>query len=201
MSRKDNPNPTPPYYGNTLPVICGITLEDLRKLYAELKSVKRVAKKLNFSVKSTSKWLRIAGVHTLGHRPTKPITPSQQTEYGAVAKWIQSHPGEKLPSSYKECAILVGCSESSIKAFMRRRRVKAQRYLDSFGPLNKFNFTLESLDRRLVNVRYLDSFSYKIHTKTFEVHLVGFVHSRKFEFKLPYKELLDLVRKEYSAKT
>lgn len=182
------------YRGNTLPSQCGITLEELAELYKKYGSVKRLAKALLFSDKTTAKWLAIAGVKTLGHRPKKPLTPTRQTEYGKVAMWLKEHPGEKLPYDYKEAAALVGCTTNALKAFVFQRRRRALRYLESLGPLNKFDFTLETTDKRLVNVKFLDEFSYSINPRTLEVIIYSKVRTKDFEFKIAYRKLLQIMR-------
>lgn len=197
---KDNPNPTPPYFPNTLPVVCGITLEELVEMYKKYRSVKRLAEHLNFSTKATAKWLRIAGVKTIGHRPKKPLTPSLQTEYGAVGKWLKAHPGEKLPFNFKEAAKVVGCTPSAIRTLFHRKKLRAIKYLTSLGPLNKYDFTLESEDKRLVNVKFLDTFEYKMDSHAINLFIYGKVRTKDFIFKIPYAKLLHLIRESSKIK-
>jgi len=188
------------YRGNTLPSQCGITLEELAELYKKHGSVKRLAKALLFSDKTTAKWLAIAGVKTLGHRPRKPLTPTRQTEYGKVAMWLKEHPGEKLPHDYRKAAALIGCTTNALKAFAFQRRKRALQYLESLGPLNKFDFTLETIDKRLVNVKFLDEFSYSMDPRTLELTIYSKVRTRDFEFKITYKKLLQIIRTSHILK-
>lgn len=179
---------------NSLPYQCGVDLEEIAALYLKFGSVARVAKKLGFSVKTTAKWLRAAGVKLLGHRPHGKPSPRMQTEYNVLVKWQRTHPGEKLPPSVAEASRVIGCKESALRAVIDRRRKRAVQYLERFPPINKARVSLEATNGRLVNTAFLNDISYQLDPFTNVVTMKAKVRDFEFIFKLPYAKLLSILK-------
>jgi len=174
--------------------LCDITLEDLEVLYQQEKSVKRVAKALGVSRPTATKWLRIAGVKTLGHRPPIPPTTSMVGEYGAVAKWLKANPGRKLPKSTAAAAEVVGCSQHAIWNYLKRRRQRITRYLDSFGDWRKLNMILVDSQDRHINTQLVQDYSYRFHPRSYKLDITIKVANVEFYCQYLLKDFLTIIR-------
>jgi len=181
---------------NNLLDLCGITLDDLRELYEKERSIFRVQKYLGVSRPTVTKWLAIAGVKTLGHRPLAKPTISMAGEYGAVTKWIQEHPGEKLPKSIKLAAEKVGCSERAMRSYLYRRARRTERYLRSLGDLKKMHLVLETVNGRNVSTAFINQYQYKFNARTYIVKITFRVASTNFQSQYPLKVFLTKVREQ-----
>jgi len=183
-----------PFAKHSLPAKCGVDLEEIAALYHKHKSVARVAKVLGYSVKTTAKWLRIAGVQVLGHRPKGKPSPRMQTEYNVLVKWQREHPGEKLPASVKKAAEIIGCNASALRAVLDRRKKRALKYLETLPPINETKVTLETEDGRLVNAAFIKPVRYSMNPFTYVVTLHAQIRELDLVFKLPYARLLSILR-------
>lgn len=178
----------------TLLEICDVTLEDLQSLYEREKSVKRVAKALGCSRPTATKWLRAAGVKTLGHRPPIPPTTSMVGEYGAVAKWLKDNPGRKLPASTTAAADMIGCSQHAIWNYLKRRRQRIIRYLHSFGDLRQLKVIIEDKEGRHINTQLSQEYTYKFHPRTYKLDLTIKVAGVDFYCQYKLKDFLTILR-------
>lgn len=175
--------------------ICNITLEDLRELYAKERSIYRIQKYLGVSRPTVTKWLRIAGVKTLGHRPVMKPTSSMEGEFGMVSKWIQSHPDEKLPRSMKLAAEKIGCSAWTLRSYLYRRRKRIIKYLESFGDLRKLEVIITTVDGKNINTRYVTEYKYKFNPKTYAVSLNVKINETMFSCQYTFKVFLTILKK------
>jgi len=176
--------------------LCGITIDDLIELYNKEKSVKRVAIKLGVSRPTATKWLKIAKVQTLGHRPIMKPTASMQGEYSVVTKWLQLHRGMKLPASIDEAAAIVGCSKDALRCYLFRRKKRILRYLDSFGDLRSYQFVLTTTSDRHIKVCYIDEYKYVFDPRTYELLININVKGANFQVKTTLKKMLTLLKGE-----
>lgn len=46
------------------------------------------------------------------------------SHHGCLPRWIEANPGIRLPRSVREISKLTGCSEESVRAYLRRRSIK-----------------------------------------------------------------------------
>lgn len=174
--------------------MCDVTLEDLREIYRQERSVKRVADKLGVSRPTATKWLRVAQVKVLGHRPAIKPTTSMEGEFGAVAKWIKEHPGEKLPWNAAEAAEIVGCSKSAVWNYFYRRKKRILRYINTFGDLTKTKLVLETTDGRSVSMSLVSSYKINFKRKGYTIYVTLKIRDTFFECKYPLKKFLTLLR-------
>jgi len=174
--------------------MCDITLEQLDEIYRREKSVKRVAKVLGVSRPTVTKWLRIAGTKTLGHRPPILPTTSMVGEYGIVAKWIVAHPREKLPRSVREAAKIIGCSPSTVWNYFYRRKKRVIRYIESLGKLNKVDIVLETTDGRRISSKYIDSYKYTFRPVDYTLKIAIVIKGVYFACEYKLKPFLTMMR-------
>lgn len=177
-----------------LMTICGISIDDLKDMYNKEKSVKKVAQRLGVSRPTVTKWLRIAGVKTLGHRPNIPPTITMVGEYSPIAKWIKANPGSKLPRSNKEIAKTVGCSEVAVWNYFYRRKKRILRYINSFGDLSQLKIVLTDQNNRSINTIYAESYIIKLNIKSYIVTIRLIIKGRSFECSYPLKEFLNILK-------
>ena len=174
--------------------LCGITLDELKELYARERSVKRVAEKLGMSRPTVTKWLKKAGVKTLGHRPKGQPTTSMAGEYGVVAKWIKAHPGQKIPRSSDEAAKVIGCSSHAVRNYFYRRSKRVMRYINSFGDLRALDIVLEDRHGRRIKASLMKSYTIHMKNRGYTVVVVATILTSQFICEYPLKKFLTLLR-------
>ena len=143
--------------------VCGITEEEFRALFAELKTVKAVARKLGVSKRTVSKYRMELGIKVVSHRPPRaPGVLSFENDFGPVARWIREHPGEQIPYDYAEATKVTGLSADSIQRYIERRNRKILDWAKSLGDLRRLaSTTLVDVDGRKIPMEYVQDYRLK----------------------------------------
>lgn len=154
--------------------ICDITENDLRNLFAELKTREAVAKRLGVSKETVGKYGRSLGLTIPAHRPKQEGRPSMRSGYGKIVSYLRNNPGAKIPSNGRKAAELIGVSQDNIYSYVKYRKKAFERYFGKMQPLWKLDKTVEDIQGRkivLERVRAFD-FEFDVRRMSVRIHLV-----------------------------
>jgi len=149
--------------------ICNITEDDLRRLFDKHKTVTKVSKVLGISRKTTGKYARSLGVPLVSHRITDRGRPKMTSGYGKIVEWIKAHPGQKLPAKVADAAAMVGVSKKALYSYIRYRKARFTRYIESMPELNSVDRVVSDLEGRPVPLKKLSSWTITFDVKSMMV--------------------------------
>jgi hypothetical protein len=174
----------------------GLTEEDIKKMYREMKSVRKVGKKVGISYVTVSKIVKDE-ILPVGSLPL-PYEWSGREHY--FKKWHDEHLG-LLPRSPKKVAAMYnkpGVTWNAIECYMRRRAVLLRNYLYSLGDLRtlKDKYMIDMKGRE-IPLESIYSYEIKVdkYTLVVEIHAVLSFHGNT-TIRSSVSEILDLFQKE-----
>lgn len=156
--------------------VTGLSEDEFRAL-ARTTHSRDLAKKLGFSARCVQQWMRQLGVAHLPNRPKRqPTDLSEVHDYGPIAQWIRDNPAKKLPKTRAEIAALVGVSENTVHCWLRRRRLRYRRYVESLGDLRLVPGASVLAEGRglaalRVPVRLIKAYRLDVNPRTLEVSI------------------------------
>lgn len=165
----------------------GVSLDDIRSLYRQLESVKGVARSIGVSYRTAKKYLREAGVQPRRGRP--PVEEGGK-HFSAFANWLRKHPQTALPRSISAISKITGFSKDTIKSYLRRRRRRVQKFVESLPPLGEKNRLLLDIEGRRIPTRGMDWYILSIDRWTLKIKIRALMkNQRPYFFEYTMEEL------------
>lgn len=116
----------------------GLTLADVKRLYAEHKTLEATSDVLNISIPTLMAYLDQAGVKRRRGPKKSKVASVGGSHWSCLAEWIKANPEATLPSGPRAIAKLTGCTEDSVKAYIYRKTRKLKKAIRFLPDLRTF---------------------------------------------------------------
>ena len=147
----------------------GLTYGDLRRLYAEHRTIPALVEHLGVSRRSVINWMREAGIAGTVHR-THVMRKHRTT---ALFQWIKEHPGVALPQNIAGISAITGINKKQVKEALYRREKKMQAALRELGPIMDGHGTFVTRAGVTLPVSAVACYSLRLEKYSLDVMLEG----------------------------
>ena len=93
------------------------------RMYESEKSIRKTAERLNCSVGTVHRYLKLANFDINLNRNKAKGKNIPSNHHGALVKWIREHKGVPLPLRVKDIMTLTGCNKDEVKSYLYRRKM------------------------------------------------------------------------------
>lgn len=132
----------------------------------------------NMMVTATAMKISVATVHRMLKRMRVPVDKHKVKgrsqigkKYGCLYKWLQSHPGAKLPAKVKDICKLTGCSKNAVQGFFTRRKKQMEHKVENLPDLRRISGTLQLEDGRYISLASIASYKVVVDPYLYSVTL------------------------------
>lgn len=150
--------------------LTGLTLEEFKLKAREAPSARALAEELGICINSAQNYMKRYGLSKAPFRPKKsPLDLSTSSDWSKISRWIQTHPGKKLPASNAEIASICEVSQKAVIHWLDRKRRRLARYCEVLGDLRLQNVTLTATRGIRIPARLIREYTLAVNPKTFVV--------------------------------
>jgi hypothetical protein len=149
--------------------------EILEEMIQEYKILPKISKALGLAENTVRKYAKLWGI---GFKQGRPV--GHHRHYGGLIKWVREHRGVALPCSAKGIHELTGCSEDSIKSYLRRKRSALKKYLKTLPDLKQSALRFKTANGVFVPFRVVKHYTISFHPWSFIVTMVCVAGGKTF---------------------
>ena len=163
------------------------TMQQLRTLYAQTHSIRKVSAKLGVSPTTVKKYLKGQTA-----RPGRPIQPRAWDVHSRslVHEWFVANKNRQLPRTTREIAELSGFSVQQINRYLGVRKKAMESYLASLPPINSCVFILRDTEGMRVPTNLIKAYSLWVDRITGDVTISAVLKVGGHRIiRLPFREL------------
>ena len=149
------------------------------RMYENEGTIKKVSQRLNCSVGTVHRYLKLANYPTNKKRNKATGKKIPSNHHGALVKWIRENKGTPLPLKVKEIMALTSCSRDEVKSYLYRRKRLLISELDKYL-LKKPDIFLTDIDKRRFPLKAVKEWRIEIGKDFhFNLYLTLFTEQKK----------------------